>query len=272
MILSIPNGPCFSIQSNNLCANIDGITNEVLHIWKQNDSAYIVTRERLHGQWSIIRLFMVTISNINGKVFVSKLIEQRVKLLTIVDYRVFGAYYHTHSHYQSTNVRCIDEDKIKTQDNNIDSKISSKEQMDGFGFPNKNFLIIISDTDDAGFRSRYRDPMQRTTSMNLIITQTECISFKNDINLQCLWYHPTMNRLIGIERKQYHLVSVGFDSKENKIFVVNKYHWITGTGIQHYFFDPDTDTIVIYKTLMAASKFKNELVLLPVSSLINDVY
>ena len=251
--MSLPHRSCFSIIANGPSTVIDGISNECIHIWKQNDSAYVITRERLNGQWSIISLFMIIISDVDGKTLASKLMEKHVKLLSTVDYRVFGAFYHTTS---KSKLQSLDQE-MKDQDNESENK---------YGFPNEDFLMIISDTNDAGFRSRYRDSMQTTASMNLIMTQNEYVTFKNDVNLQCLWYHLGMNKFIGIERKSYHLISIGFNTEDSRIFVMDKYRKVASTGLQHYFFDEDMDTIVIYKTLMASSKFKNELIFLPVSS------
>ena len=275
LIVSTPQISCIYIQSNEPCKIIPDITNEVLYLWKQNNAAYICTRERLHGGRSAIRLFMISISNINGKVFVSILINQSMKLRPTVDYRIFGAYYYTQSSIKSNgnDDHCITKENQHQIDKNQDIEMKDNDNNGSNkciknGFPDDNFLIIISDTDEAGFR-RYSNG----NSLNIILTQKLCIPFENKLNLQCVWYHRGENKFIGIERKHYHLVSLGLskalnaDEKEKStLFVIDKYQKITGTGIQHYFFDPDNDTIVIYKTLMASSKFRNELIFLPVSS------
>ena len=170
---------------------------------------------------------MISVS-INGKILTTKVIDKQIKLKSTVDYRIFGAYYHTPSN---------------------DPKAIQN------GCPSEPFLIIISDPTD-----KLHD------SCNIIITPSKSIPYENTINLHCLWYHPTEHKFIGIERNHYHLVSVAFDADKAALCITDKYRKVTSTGIQHYFYDPDTDMIVIYKQLMASSKFKNELIFLPVSS------
>eukprot|EP01083_Nonionella_stella_P017861 50018_1 len=224
LIVSTPRRSCLYLQRDSTFRALSVITDEVIHLWKQDNSciAYALTRGRVIGRSreSRLQLFMITISDANGQVFVDRVMEQSLVLPTAVDYRIFGAYYLT----QSVQLR--------------------------HGFPFENCLIVVGD-------------------LNIIITtgvESHCIRFKNDINLRSLWYCSAENRFIGIERNKYHLVSVVLHTEKSELQIMDTYRKIKATGIQHCFYDTDKDVIVIYKQLMASSKFKHEIICLPVSS------
>lgn len=120
LVITTPDIPCLYLERNGHWTVINEITDEVLSLWTQENSAYVFTRRRTSNGLSRVQLFRVMTTQKDGKclVVISKVLDIPLRLNTAVDYRIFGAYYH-HSKNGS--------DVIK------------------HGFPNASFLMLVGD-------------------------------------------------------------------------------------------------------------------------------
>ena len=119
-MITTPDIPCLYLQRDQSCTVIQEITDEVLFLWKQDDSAYLFTRRRSSNGMSRVQLFrvMVTQNDSGTTVITEKVMDEPLRLSTAVDYRVFGAYYHSASNGRGTIQH---------------------------GFPSHSFLILVGD-------------------------------------------------------------------------------------------------------------------------------